>query len=287
MTLQAVPPAFQADWTSALPKGQRTSEAVALVLSALTVLSIVAGAFALARWLDVSAGQLVGVDEAMLIDLPPPPPAATAASEAAPDAPAVEAPDLIEPADAPDASPDHPAQLAPPVPFALPEALKQVQAPDASIASDVALPPSPPPAPAAKPEPKPDAKPKPPKTAVKSVASTKTAARSDAAGQGETSVNRGQAADLKAAWGASIRKRVERRKSYPSAAGKAAGTTTVRLVVTRGGTLTSLSIAGSSGNAVLDDAAIRAVRSAGSFPSAPAELQDAFYVFTLPISFAR
>ena len=49
--------------------------------------------------------------------------------------------------------------------------------------------------------------------------------------------------DLKSSWGASVRARVERRKRYPSAAGGASGTVTVRLTVTRSGALTAVGAA--------------------------------------------
>jgi periplasmic protein TonB len=93
--------------------------------------------------------------------------------------------------------------------------------------------------------------------------------------------------DLKASWGATIRSRVERRKSYPSAARGASGTVTVRLTVSRSGQLAGVSVATSSGHPALDQAAIRAVQGARSFPAAPAGLNDASYTFTLPMKFAR
>ena len=71
------------------------------------------------------------------------------------------------------------------------------------------------------------------------------------------------------------------------AAEGASGTVTVRLTVTRAGALASLSIAASSGNAVLDEAAIKAVRNAGRFPAAPKGLPQDSYSFTLPMRFER
>jgi protein TonB len=88
-------------------------------------------------------------------------------------------------------------------------------------------------------------------------------------------------------WGASIRARIEKRKRYPMAADGASGTVTVRLTVTRSGALAGLDIAASSGNAALDEAAIRAVRAAGRFPAAPDGLTQNSTTFTLPMRFAR
>jgi protein TonB len=58
------------------------------------------------------------------------------------------------------------------------------------------------------------------------------------------------------------------------AADGASGTVTVRLTVTRSGALADLSIAASSGNAALDEAALKAVRAAGRFPAAPEGLSQ-------------
>ena len=93
--------------------------------------------------------------------------------------------------------------------------------------------------------------------------------------------------DLTASWGASIRARIEKRKRYPMAADGASGTVTVRLTVTRSGALADLSIAASSGNAALDEAALKAVRAAGRFPAAPEGLSQGSTSFTLPMRFAR
>lgn len=97
----------------------------------------------------------------------------------------------------------------------------------------------------------------------------------------------GRAQDLRAQWGATIRARIERRKTYPAAAGRAAGAVTVRLSVTRAGALAGVSVANSSGHAALDQAAVQAVQRAGKFPPAPKGLSEASYSFTLTMKFAR
>lgn len=121
-----------------------------------------------------------------------------------------------------------------------------------------------------------------------------TAAGSDrgtAAGEGTTgasaTLSQAKADDLRARWGAEIRARIERRKAYPAAAGRASGRVTVRLSVSPAGKLLDVAVASSSGNAALDAAALRAVTAAGRFPKAPRGLADPGYNFTLPISFDR
>lgn len=75
--------------------------------------------------------------------------------------------------------------------------------------------------------------------------------------------------NLRASWGASIRSRIERRKTYPSTARGASGTVTVRLSVSHAGQLLGVSVAKSSGNAALDQAALNAVTAAKSFRRRP------------------
>ena len=93
--------------------------------------------------------------------------------------------------------------------------------------------------------------------------------------------------DLIAQWGASIRNRVERRKTYPAAAGRAQGRVLLTLTVHQNGQLLDVSLRASSGNTALDGAAIRAVKAAGRFPVAPSGLTAQQYSFSLPVSFAR
>lgn len=90
---------------------------------------------------------------------------------------------------------------------------------------------------------------------------------------------------LMADWGGTIRSRIERRKSYPRAAAGATGTVQVAIRVGADGRLVGIGLAGSSGNAALDQAALDAVQRAGSFPAAPAELGAGPHDFTLPMSF--
>lgn len=169
--------------------------------------------------------------------------------------------------------------------------------------------PEPEPEPVAQPEPTPEPKPKPkvetPRKAepapqgkpAAQASSGQAGARAAGAGGGvvagqggsasAATLSSGREKDLRAQWGASIRARIERRKTYPSAAGRAAGSVTVRLTVTQAGTLAGVALAKSSGNAALDEAALQAVQRAGKFPGAPKGLNQASYSFTLSMKFAR
>ncbi|QCO54744.1 TonB family protein [Pseudorhodobacter turbinis] len=93
--------------------------------------------------------------------------------------------------------------------------------------------------------------------------------------------------NLRASWGASIRARIERRRTYPSAARGASGTVAVRLTVSRSGQLRAVSVAKSSGNKALDQAAIKAVKAARKFPAAPKGLTESQYSFSLSMRFSR
>lgn len=219
---------------------------------------------------------------------PPPPPPQAAPQEMA----ALETPSMPE-----TALPD--AVALPSMPER-PDLSREVMVPDApppspEPQSDMAGSPRPPERPERPSEPRLTEKTQPSRTAPASAASQAqtsagtggsvtagTTARSSA-----STLSNAQAQSLKAGWGASIRARIERRKRYPRAAGRAEGVVKVNLTVTRDGRLAALSLAGSSGNAALDKAALDAVKSAGRFPAAPKELTDGTYSFSLPMNFSR
>ena len=92
---------------------------------------------------------------------------------------------------------------------------------------------------------------------------------------------------LRSSWGASIRARIEKRKRYPASAQGKGGKVTLRFTVSRSGALLDAGIAKGSGIPALDEAALKALRAAGAFPSAPKGLTEASYSFTLPITFSR
>lgn len=93
--------------------------------------------------------------------------------------------------------------------------------------------------------------------------------------------SKGEAKALKADWGAKVRARINRKVG----AAKAAGTVKVRLSLSPSGALLAAGIAQSSGQAALDAAALKAVKSAAPYPRAPKGLSDPTYSFTLPITF--
>jgi TonB family protein len=63
------------------------------------------------------------------------------------------------------------------------------------------------------------------------------------------------------------------------------GTVVVRGRLSRDGSLRQCGVTRTSGSGLLDNAAHRAVRSVGSFPPVPRELQGDELVFDLPVSF--
>ncbi|AOZ68710.1 hypothetical protein LPB142_04755 [Rhodobacter xanthinilyticus] len=216
-------------------------------------------------------------------------------------APPPEPPPAPEPEPAPAAEPV--AEVAPPAPEA-PRA-PQIAAPTQPEAAPN-LPPEAEPVPKIRPAPKPEkpkpAKPKPataPKPAKPAPAPSAPSVAQTAAGAGgganagvngaaeAATLSKAAEQDLRARWGATIRARIEARKRYPSAAGRAQGRVTVALSVSRSGALGGVAVARSSGHAALDQAALEAVRRAGRFPAAPAGLTRASYDFSLTIQFAR
>jgi protein TonB len=115
----------------------------------------------------------------------------------------------------------------------------------------------------------------------------KPAAQAGDGGAAETTRARtAGSAEARDGWLSAIRARVERRKAYPSAAGRAEGRVTLQLTVDRSGRLAAVGVARSSGNPTLDAAALRAVKSAGRFPKAPAAVTEAAVTFNLPLRFS-
>jgi protein TonB len=96
----------------------------------------------------------------------------------------------------------------------------------------------------------------------------------------------GQRNALLADWGGKIKRKVLRRKRYPSGT-NATGTASLRVTVSRDGRLAGVSLRKSSGNAALDRAAVQAVKRAGRFAKAPKGLTKASYSFTLALTFSR
>ena len=103
---------------------------------------------------------------------------------------------------------------------------------------------------------------------------------------GAATLSAGQRQSLFAQWGAQVRRKIESGKRYPSSARGASGTVQVSITVARDGALRGVSVVGSSGHPALDDAALRAVKSARRFPAAPRQLADPTYTFTLAMRFS-
>ena len=187
----------------------------------------------------------------------------------------VDLPEDVAPAEPPDA-PDLAEVAAPDAlpALALPEVLADtapIVTPRPRVKAETKPAPKPavkPTKPAAKPAPKPEAKPE-----------ARAAAKPAAAAPAATARAGGGSRD---SWMADARRKIERRKRYPSAARGATGTVTLAVSVAASGALSGVSVAGSSGNAALDEAAASAVRRAAPFkPSASG------YNFTVPMVFNR
>ncbi|WP_235044914.1 TonB family protein [Geobacter sulfurreducens] len=84
-----------------------------------------------------------------------------------------------------------------------------------------------------------------------------------------------------------LRGLIERCKEYPPLArrGRMEGTAVVRVVLARSGAVRRDEVARSSSHALLDNAALRAVRTVGRFPAVPPELGGEELTFEVPITF--
>ena len=206
---------------------------------------------------------------------------------------------------APDLAPSPPAPVPPPASVALaPDVVRspdlQALAPPAAPSPPEAAPPPPPPEPAVsvnpdlhpKPRPQPKAAPpkrdpKPAPTPAAKAAGQGGGAAVGQAGQAEAgTADSAGAEDALAGWGAEIRARIERKKTYPRAADGATGVVTLVITVTPQGALLAVSVAASSGNPVLDGAAVQAVQSA-RLPKGPAGVDPAGHSFRFRLRYER
>jgi protein TonB len=98
-----------------------------------------------------------------------------------------------------------------------------------------------------------------------------------------------EAADIHVsqAYLAALKEIIERSKEYPLLArrGRMEGTVRISCKLTRSGELREAVVAGSSGHEILDNAALRSVRSVGQFPVVPSELKGDPFCFIAPITF--
>lgn len=152
--------------------------------------------------------------------------------------------------------------------------------------------------PPAKAPPKVTPKPPVPKAARNSAAAPAQAkVRAQGAGNGATSGNTGRAAastgnsnqkaKLIATWGSQIQRAVQRKLVYPRKARerRMTGTTLVKLTINASGQLLAKSVAKSSGNRVLDQAALATISRVGRFGRAPEGLRGNSFTFRIPIRF--
>lgn len=102
--------------------------------------------------------------------------------------------------------------------------------------------------------------------------------------------NSAAAKEARQSWGGQIRGEIDRQKRFPAAARSAGLQGKVRLALTvRGdGALLAVQLAASSGQPLLDEAALSAARAAAPFPPAPAKMGGArseSYTFRLALAF--
>lgn len=107
--------------------------------------------------------------------------------------------------------------------------------------------------------------------------------RQAAGGGGGSAASAAQRDSAMAQWSARIQSCIGRRASAPRNA-RGQGTVLLSLTVGRDGAIRGVGIAGSSGNAAMDQAAVTAAQRAGRCPAAPAALTEAAYPFHLPIT---
>ncbi|MEL7153478.1 MAG: energy transducer TonB [Pseudomonadota bacterium] len=86
-----------------------------------------------------------------------------------------------------------------------------------------------------------------------------------------------------------VRRAVERRKKYPKRAQRRGieGRAIIRVTLDASGRLVSASMAGSSGQSMLDEAAMAAVKRVGRYPAIPKEMGKSRVSIKLPITFRK
>ena len=175
----------------------------------------------------------------------------------------------------------------PPVPEPMPEPVAQKPA---APAPKAIKPKAPAPVAVAPPETKPETKTakaevpaKPVQKAAEPAAAPAPQPAAQSAAKSDPAASAGEAKALKADWGSKVRARINRKVALP--ADSAPGTVKVRLEIAASGALLAVGIAQSSGQAALDAAALKAVKSAAPFARAPKGLSEPSYSFSLPITF--
>ena len=125
-----------------------------------------------------------------------------------------------------------------------------------------------------------------PSPAKQAAGQGQTAAKGSAGAAQTQSQTKAQSTALRAEWGARIHRKIQRNMIFPRGA-SAGGTAKLALVVSRSGQLRAVRLIRSSGDADIDQAAMRAVKRAGRFDAAPKGLGDDAYDFSLSLSFLR
>lgn len=190
---------------------------------------------------------------------------------------------------------------APSAPQPTPRAPRMAPAQAAPAADPIQLdtrpatptPPKPAPKAAPKPSPKPAPKPAPkPRPSQAGQAGQKASGSGGGDQAGTTAkarvatVSKGEQAKLRQVWGAKIRSKIARAQRFPRSL-RATGTSVVRLRVGRDGRLLGVTLARSSGDSALDQAAMASVRRAKRFSKAPKALPGDSFTFVLPIEKKR
>lgn len=247
---------------------------------------------------DLNTAEVSLISEAQFLAMSAPQPVLAMAAAPALATPALAAPStpvlpvaapMPEPASLASAMPTAlpAAEPPPPVPEPMPEPVAQKPA---APAPKAIKPKAPAPVAEAPPETKPETKTakaevpaKPVQKAAEPAAAPAPQPAAQSAAKSDPAASAGEAKALKADWGSKVRARINRKVALP--ADSAPGTVKVRLEIAASGALLAVGIAQSSGQAALDAAALKAVKSAAPFARAPKGLSEPSYSFSLPITF--
>ena len=247
---------------------------------------------------DLNTAEVSLISEAQFLAMSAPQPVLTMAAAPALATPALAAPStpvvpvaapMPEPASLASAMPTAlpAAEPPPPMPEPMPEPVAQKPA---APAPKAIKPKAPAPVAEAPPETKPETKTakaevpaKPVQKAAEPAAAPAPQPAAQSAAKSDPAASAGEAKALKADWGSKVRARINRKVALP--ADSAPGTVKVRLEIAASGALLAVGIAQSSGQAALDAAALKAVKSAAPFARAPKGLSEPSYSFSLPITF--
>jgi len=156
--------------------------------------------------------------------------------------------------------------------------------------------PEPEPKPQKKPDPEPEPEPEPEKKNESALPEAKEAPQSDSLFDRLSQKLKSSRADLSpppdpdailARYQRAVRRKVERKKHYPSDSQRAGetGVVKVRFVIESSGNIGSVRVVNSSGHSLLDRAAVEAVQRAAPFPPIPSELDRSSLTLVLPVSF--